>query len=203
MPDDQLCRICHAPAERRGAGDHETVCMACCTDALIDAYLAGVPDSEREDAIGRFYTERDERRAPGIRIEELRFNDEMIPLPDDLAADELAMLLSPLLDEMSPELRARLGVGDDELDDEEDDLEAAFDADPRPILRPSPAWYATQFPALRGELHRPSPTPDEIARAHGIDLPDEYPGFRHFRVIESVEVDGERTWTIRDVYRKG
>ena len=92
-------------------------------------------------------------------------------------------------------------------------IEAPNDA---PILRPSAAWLTSQHPALRGELHRPF-LPVDLNDRDEPDAPDdgrplcfeaepphdEYPGDRHFRVLEATEINGERSWTIRDVYRRG
>lgn len=185
------CRICTGPALAIGPEDHETICGNCIDEAVLDAYLADLPDEPiiREQVTRIFYLTRGNHPTSRGGIDALRAGDQELPLPDDLLVDELIELLA-----------------DDEV---EVTIERIEDPSEQPILRPSAAWLASQHPALRGELHRPAAAADLTPATprdesnESISLPDQYPGYRHFRVLESTEIDGERTWTIRDVYRKG
>lgn len=188
------CRICTGPALAIGPDDHEVVCGNCIDEAVLDAYLADLPDEPliREQVTQAFFLARRADAAPRAGIDAIADGDDELPLPDDLLIDELIELLA-----------------DEETEVRIERIDAP---DEQPVLRPSAEWLASQHPALRGELHRPlafahpvEPT-DEADGAFVLDdtvVPGEFPGYRHFRVLESSEVDGKRTWTIRDVYRKG
>jgi len=188
------CRICTGPAVAIGPDDHETICGSCIDEAVLDAYLADLPDEPiiREQVTRLFYLARGTYPTSRVGLDALRVDETELPLPDDLLIDELIELLA-----------------DEEV---EVTIERINEPIEPPVLRPSAAWLAQQQPARRGELHHfassASPEPaaptDERGDAdESIPLPDQYPGYRHFRVLESTEVDGERTWTIRDVYRRG
>lgn len=188
------CRICTGPALAIGPDDHEVVCGNCIDEAVLDAYLADLPDEPliREQVTRAFFLARRADTAPRAEIDAIADGDDELPLPDDLLIDELIELLA---DEKAEVRIERIDAPDEQ-----------------PILRPSAEWLASQHPALRGELHRPPTFAHSIEPSEEADgafvlddsiTPGEFPGYRHFRVLESSEVDGKRSWTIRDVYRKG
>jgi hypothetical protein len=188
------CRICTGPALAIGPDDHEVVCGNCIDEAVLDAYLTDLPNEPlaREQVTRAFFLSRRADATPRAGIDAIVDGDDEFPLPDDLLIDELIELLA-----------------DEETEIQIERIDAP---DEQPVLRPSAEWLASQHPALRGELHRPpafnlpiEPTTDSEGSFVLDDtvIPGEFPGYRHFRVLESSEVDGKRSWTIRDVYRKG
>lgn len=188
------CRICTGPALTLGPDDHEVICGGCIDDAVLDAYLADIPDEPllREEVTRAFFTSR--RRAattppPGVLIEAIEIDGERLPLPDDLRIDELIELLGP-----DAEI-TRLDEGDWDEATEGGDDDALF----------RPLHPAHNFPALRGELHPllPPLAAGDATDAEGDDAA-EYPGYRLFRVLERVgeSEDGTPRYEIRRIYRR-
>jgi hypothetical protein len=200
------CRICTGPTVAIGPDDHETVCGNCIDEAVLDAYLSDLPDEPviREQVTRAFYMARRTDNETRLSIDALTIDGKELPLPDDLLVDELIELLADETNEIRIE---RIEAPNDAPNDVLNNT---------PVLRPSAAWLTSQHPALRGELHRPF-LPVDLNNRDEPDAPDdgrplcfeaeplhdEYPGYRHFRVLEATERNGERSWTIRDVYRRG
>ena len=183
------CRICTEPTTPGSFDDHEVVCSACTDEAVLDAYLADIPDEPivREQVTRAFFTSRDHRRGtpdPEARIESIEIDGERLPVPDGLRIDELIELLGP-------------DVEIERLDDDRAiDSDFPIDRWKREISSPAP-----RFPALAGELHR-FPSFDEGEKGDDVA---EYPGFRLFRVLKRTgeNPDGTPRFEIRRIYRRG
>jgi len=183
------CRICTEPTKAGRFADHEVICATCLDEAVLDAYLADLPDEPiiREQVTRAFFTARRTRRdrpEPADRIEAIEIDGERLPLPDDLHISELMELLGPDVEITRMDERH---AADDHFSADDD-------------YATGPLSPAPRFPALANELHRLlPPLPLE-------DTPDDevtYPGYRLFRVLERIEVEGEEPrWAIRRVYRR-
>lgn len=182
------CRICTEPTSGGDFDDHESICPTCLDEAVLDAYLADIPDEPivREQVTRAFFTSRDRRRHspdPEARIEAIEIGGERLPLPDDLRISELIELLGP----------------DVEIERIDDDRSVGSDF-PIDRWKTEISSPAPHFPALAGELHRFSSFVEEES---GDDVA-EYPGFRLFRVLErdGENEDGSPRYAIRRIYRR-
>ncbi len=185
------CRICHQMTLAIGFDDHETICAGCLTEAVRDPEVIEI----RGDA------------------------DPVPPLPDDIFSDELAGLLDASFPEPAVagllELPAPFPFPADLTDREAELIDRFFalDADEQAALLDEldgsdddddgDDAVPDERDRLFAELGFAAPfIPESRDDRPGDAAADEYPGYRHFRVIESDWVDGDRRWIIRDVYRK-